>query len=142
MNIEMFNYFYRANIEKYEMFLSEIKSANNRFVQQEKALKVVYYSPAHLVNSNKIYFCDSQHFNRYFFNVQTYFQSLKMIEYFGIDDNNPIPKCDLKALMLSENISKNTKGRMRHFYDILCRIHNEFERFKSFKFDVNPESLF
>lgn len=142
MNIEEFNNFYRANIEKYEMFLSEIKSTNNRFAQQEKTLKVVYYSPAHLVNSNKIYFCDSQHFNRYFFNVQIYFQSLKMIEYFGIDDNNPIPKCDLKALMLSENISKNAKGRLRHFYWILCRIHNEFEKFKSFNFSIYPESMF
>lgn len=33
MNIEEFNNFYRANIEKYEMFLSEIKSTNNRFAQ-------------------------------------------------------------------------------------------------------------
>ena len=65
-----------------------------------------------------------------------------MIEYFGISDDNPTPKCDLKAFMLSENISKNAKGRMHHFYDILCRIHNEIQRFKSFKFDCYPESWF
>lgn len=142
MNIEKFNEFYRKNIEKYEEFLSEIKLSNNIFSQHEKQFGKVYCSPADLIISHRFYFSDSQRFNRYFFNVQTYFQSLKMIEYFGINDNNPIPKYDLKAFMLSENISKNAKGRLRHFYWILCRIHNEIERFKQFKFAAYPESLF
>lgn len=142
MNIEKFNYFYRTNIRGYEMLLSSIKLSNDIFSQQEKALGKVYLSPANLVNSNPEDIHSSFRHQRYFYNIGLYMQSLKMIEYFGISEDNPIPKCDLKAFMLSENISKNAKGRLRHFYDILCKIHNEYERFKQFKFAVYPESLF
>ena len=141
MSPEMFNCFYKSSIKNYETFLSSMKRNNNIFAQQEKALKKVYFSPANILNFS-LDFHDSSKFRAFFFNTGIYFQSMKMIEYFGISDDNPIPKCDLKAFMLSENISKNTKGRMRHFYDIICRIHNEIERFKSFKFDCYPESMF
>ena len=124
------------------MLLSSIKLSNDIFSQQEKALGKVYLSPANLVNPNPEDIHSSFRCQRYFYNNGLYVQSLKMIEYFGISDDNPIPKCDLKAFMLSENISKNAKGRMRHFYDILCRIYNEIQRFNSFKFDCYPESWF
>ena len=141
MSPEKFNFFYRTNIKSYERFLSHIKANNKIFAQQEKALNKVYFSPANFFNSHLVFdYSLSNHI--YFLNNGLYFELLKMIEYFGISDNNSISKCDLKAFMLSENISKNTKGRMRHFYDILCRIHNEIERFKSFKFDCYPEQMF
>lgn len=142
MNIEKFNYFYRTNIRGYEILLSSIKLSNNIFSQQEKVFGKVYLSPANLVNPNPEDIHSSFRCQRYFYNNGLYVQSLKMIEYFGINEDNPIPKCDLKAFILSENISKNTKGRLRHFYDILRRIHNETERFKQFKFAIYPESLF
>lgn len=141
MSPEKFNCFYKVSIKSYEMLLSSMKRNNNIFTQQEKALKKVYYSPANLMNAS-LDVHDSYKSKVFFFNTGLYFQSLKMIEYFGISDDNPIPKFDLKAFMLSENFSKNVKGRMRHLYDILCRIHNEIERFKSFKFDCYPESMF
>lgn len=141
MSPEKFNFFYRTNIKSYERFLSTIKFSNKIFAQQEKALNKVYFSPANFLYP-KLWFNYSLGNDLYFLNNGLYFESLKMIEYFGISDDNPIPKCDLKAFMLSENISKNAKGRMRHFYDILCRIHNEIQRFKSFKFDCYPESWF
>lgn len=141
MSPERFNCFYKERIHNFEMFLSSMKFNNDIFAQQEKALKKVYYSLARLMNAS-LDVHDSWKYRKFFFNTGLYFQSLKMIEYFGISDDNPIPKCDLKAFMLSENISKNAKGRMSHFYDILCRIHNEIQRFKSFKFDYYPESWF
>lgn len=141
MSPEKFNFFYRTNIKSYERFLSTIKLSNKIFAQQEKALNKVYFSPANFLYP-KLWVNYSLSSDLYFLNNGLYFESLKMIEYFGISDDNPIPKCDLKAFMLSESISKNAKGRMRHFYDILCRIHNEIQRFKSFKFDCYPESWF
>ena len=141
MSPEKFNSFYRTNIKSYERFLSTIKLSNKIFAQQEKALNKVYFNPANFLYP-KLWFNYSLSNDLYFLNNGLYFESLKMIEYFSISDDNPIPKCDLKAFMLSENISKNAKGRMRHFYDILCRIHNEIQRFKSFKFDCYPESWF
>lgn len=143
MSPEKFNCFYRINIKRYEKFLSEIKADNEVFSHQEKALNKVYYHPGHFIDAHTPEYMNIKDYLFESLNKRSiYFESLKMIEYFGINDNNPIPKCDLKSFTLSENISKNTKGRMRHFYDILCRIHNEIERFKSFKFDCYPESFF
>lgn len=143
MSPEKFNHFYRINIKRYEKFLSEIKADNKTFDQQEKALNKIYYSPGNFIAVHTYGYMNLEDYLLESLNKSSmYFESLKMIEYFGISDDNPIPKFDLKAFMLSENLSKNVKGRMRHLYDILCRIHNEFEKFKSFNFSIYPESMF
>ena len=143
MSPEKFNHFYCINIKRYEKFLSEIKADNKTFDQQEKALNKIYYSPGNFIAVHTYGYMNLEDYLLESLNKSSmYFESLKMIEYFGINDDNLIPKCDLKAFMLSENISKNAKGRMRHFYDILCRIYNEIQRFNSFKFDCYPESWF
>lgn len=143
MSPEKFNHFYHINIKRYEKFLSEIKADNKTFDQQEKALNKIYYSSGNFITVHIYGYMNLEDYLLESLNKSSmYFESLKMIEYFGINDDNPIPKCDLKAFMLSENISKNAKGRMRHFYDILCRIYNEIQRFNSFKFDCYPEFWF